>query len=72
MNKMKEKRNAEVKAMEDILSSTDKTIEDMCHEAVLLYSKYAKSMGCTLTTENIKQIYDGISRIQGEKYEGIH
>jgi hypothetical protein len=46
--------------MEDILSSTDKTIEDMCHEAVLLYSKYAKSIGCTLTTENIKQIYDGI------------
>jgi hypothetical protein len=43
--------------MEDILSSTDKTIEDMCHEAVLLYSKYAKSIGCTLTTENIKQIY---------------
>ena len=55
-----------------ILSSTDKTIEDSCDEAVLLYSEYAKSAGFTLTTENIKQIYDGISRIQGEKYEGIH
>ena len=56
----KEKRNKEVKAMEDecraILDSSDKTFVEMNDEIVLLQRKHLKSIKYTGTPENIKEI----------------
>ena len=61
----KEKRNKEVKAMEDecraILDSSDKTFEEMNDEIVLLQRKHLKSIKYTGTPENIKEIESLVS-----------
>ena len=63
MNKMKEKRNAEVKAMElkvqSILSSkTGTTLKEVYDEIDLLHKKHLKSVKYTGTPESIKEVED--------------
>jgi hypothetical protein len=61
----KEKRNKEVKAMEDecraILDSSDKTFEEMNDEIVSLHRKNLRSIKYTGTPENIKEIESLVS-----------
>ena len=66
MNKMKEKRNAEVKAMEDevhiILSSkTGISIEDICDKVDLLHKKKLRFVKYTGEPKNIKEVDDLVS-----------
>jgi hypothetical protein len=63
---MKEKRNAEVRAMEDevhiILSSkTGTSIEDICDKVDLLHKTKLRFVKYTGTPENIKEIEDLVS-----------
>ena len=61
----KEKRNKEVKAMEDecrfMINSSGKEIQDMCAEVYKLHRKHLKSIKYTGTPENIKEIEDLVS-----------
>ena len=61
----KEKRNKEVKAMEDecraIFESSDKTFEEMNDEIVSLHRKNLRSIKYTGTPENIKEIESLVS-----------